>query len=115
MKKEEKTMTINEEKTKIMATLGKVSSYGIAGYEAYFDKLKINIEILFEQRKDVSKELRVILAYLEEMEKDHSIFDEEPMLEEYEGQEVIWPTTLSLWQEDMDQLIEDAIQTASKY
>jgi len=115
MKKEEKTMTITEEKTKIMATLGKVSSYGIAGYEAYFDKLKINIEMLFEQRKDVSKELRVILAYLEEMEKDRSIFSEEPMLEEYEGQEVIWPTTLSLWQEDMDQLIEDAIQTASKY
>ncbi len=99
-----------EEKEKVMVAFENVRRVGIAGYEAYFDKLKMNIEMLFEQKQDVTKELRIILAYLEEMEKDRSIFSEEPVLEEYEGQEVIWPTTLSLWQEDMEQLIEDAKQ-----
>lgn len=113
MEKREQKCCVMQEKNKIIVMLEAMSEQNIGGYQLYFDELKQKIELLFEQ-EDISKKIQQneerfqwIGAYLEEMQKDHQIFYEEPCLEEYEGQEILWPTTLSLWKEDMEEILEE--------
>lgn len=97
-----------EEKKRITKALEKIRKGKIAGQEKYFDRLELKVGLLIEQQREASNALEMILTYLEAMEADQSLFLEEPRSEEYEGQEVIWPTTLSLWQQDMEEIIEHA-------
>lgn len=107
MMNEKKTLFM-EEKGKITEALAKIRKDKEAGQGIYFDRLELKVGLLIEQQKDVSNTLKSILLYLEAIEADQSIFSEEPRIEEYEGQEIIWPTTLCLWQQDMEEIIEQA-------
>ena len=112
MIKEEKMMTLTEEKTLILNMLEEMRKITIVEHDVYFSRLKRKLETLLEQgnvhqrmQKDRDS-FHMVLAYLKEMNKDHSIFNEEPLVEEYDGQEIIWPTTISLWKEDMEGILE---------
>lgn len=112
MKKEENKGNVMEEKTKILMALDAISKKNIGVSMGYFEHLKGRVELLFE-RKDIPKRMQEnqekfqwIGAYLEEMQQNQSMFLEEPLVEEYEGQEIMWPTTLALWQEDMEEILE---------
>ncbi|MFA9463316.1 MAG: hypothetical protein ACERKN_03380 [Velocimicrobium sp.] len=99
-----------EEIKEIILTLEEVKKNKITGYEEYFNQLTIVFEELLTQKKaSEQKEIHIILAYLKEMNKNPSIFYEEPRIEVYEKQEVIWPTTISLWKEDIEAMLDAVI------
>ena len=53
----------------------------------------------------LKEKLEVLHAYLQGIVEEKTLLEEEPLLEMVEEQEIIWPTTLTLWLEDMEHIL----------
>lgn len=60
-----------------------------------------------EEEETLYQKIHMIASYFQEMKQDLNLFCEEPKVESYDGQEVVWPTTLSLWLDDIDKMVDE--------